>query len=618
MTFKNGDKHKGKVIEVNKPNSKHKFKCIVKLMEGKYCEIDFENEIKEWKYLFDQDEKETEDTESKENLELDDIGTYWLRMANDECLLEEITTYAVEVPKKRHNEPQVIEAKQRELNNFKHYEAFEEDDDIGQERIGSRWVITEKERQDGQKPQIKARLVARGFQEIEKPKSDSPTALRQSFKTFIAVSANEEFELRKIDISAAFLQAEKLERDVFVDPPKDVKKEGVIWRLKKPMYGLDDAGRKFWLKVDKIFKTIGMKTLHGDNAFYYMHNGKSLIGMVLCHVDDFSVSGKKGFVERITYLLKTNFTISKVESSAFRFTGIDLTKTEYGIEVSMEEYAQSIEEIKEIRKAKNDEALTKTEYRVFRKYAGKIQWLAENVRPDLAIIGLNMSMKSKGATIGDLKKVNQIVKKVKSKESTVKFRKIGTKEDLKIYGLGDASYKCDSKSVGGNLILLGNRKSHKAAPIYWKTKTIKQVCHSAKDAETRNLMKLVDDSVYLAKGIEQLMFGNKGGKIPVKLFTDSRPTLESIASTKQVKRKLLRNTVSDLKEKLAEQEVESYSWLDTKDMVADILTKECKENDDITEILSEGKLRVAPNEDNMVHFENGEFKLENVKVKEIG
>ena len=156
----------------------------------------------------------------------------------------------------------------------------------------------------------------------------------------------------------------------------------------------------------------------------------------------------------------------------------------------MEEYAQSIEEIKEIRKAKNDEPLTKTEYRVFRKYAGKIQWLAENVRPDLAIIGLNMSMKSKDATIGDLKKVNKIVKKVKSKESTVKFRKIGTKEDLKIYGLGDASYKCDSKSVGGNLILLGNRKNHKAVPIYWKTKTIKRVCHSAKEAETRNLIKL--------------------------------------------------------------------------------------------------------------------------------
>ena len=64
--------------------------------------------------------------------------------------------------------------------------------------------------------------------------------------------------------------------------------------------------------------------------------------------------------------------------------------------------------------------------------------------------------------------------------------------------------------------------------------------------------------------------------------------------------------------------MESYSWLDTKDMIADILTKECKENDAITEILSKGKFRVASNEENLVHFENGEFMLENVKIKERG
>ena len=229
-----------------------------------------------------------------------------------------------------------------------------------------------------------------------------------------------------------------------------------------------------------------------------------------------------------------------------------------------------------------------------------------------------MSLKNKDATIGDLKKVNRIVKRVRSRESKITFGKIGKKEDLKIYGLGDAGHKCDSKSIGGNLILLGNKKNDKVAPIYWKTKTIKQVCHSAKDAETRNLTKLVDDSVYLSKIVEQLIFGERGGKIPVKLFTDSRPTLESIASTKQVERKLLRNAIADLKEKLMEKEVESYSWLDTKDMIADILTKECKENDDLTQILFGGTLRVASNEHNLVHYENEEFKLEYVRIKEKG
>ena len=38
-----------------------------------------------------------------------------------------------------------------------------------QKKIGSRWVITKKESHDGQKTDYKARIVARGFQEEEKP-----------------------------------------------------------------------------------------------------------------------------------------------------------------------------------------------------------------------------------------------------------------------------------------------------------------------------------------------------------------------------------------------------------------------------------------------------------------
>ena len=40
---------------------------------------------------------------------------------------------------------------------------FEEVDDCGQERIGSRWVVTQQEKADGQKSQVKGRIVAKGF-----------------------------------------------------------------------------------------------------------------------------------------------------------------------------------------------------------------------------------------------------------------------------------------------------------------------------------------------------------------------------------------------------------------------------------------------------------------------
>ena len=77
--------------------------------------------------------------------------------------------------------------------------------------------------------------------------------LRESLKLFFGVAANEGFKLRSFDIRAAFLQAKSLDREVFLLPPKDVRNEGKIWKLNKSLYGLNDASRKFWLKVKEVF-----------------------------------------------------------------------------------------------------------------------------------------------------------------------------------------------------------------------------------------------------------------------------------------------------------------------------------------------------------------------------
>ena len=62
--------------------------------------------------------------------------------------------------------------------------------------------------------------------------------------------------------------------------------------MKKPLYGLNDASRKFWLRIKEVFKNFGLKKLVGDEALYYKHdeNGK-LIGLLSTHVDDFSLAG---------------------------------------------------------------------------------------------------------------------------------------------------------------------------------------------------------------------------------------------------------------------------------------------------------------------------------------
>ena len=86
-------------------------------------------------------------------------------------------------------------------------------------------------------------------------------------------------------------------------------------------------------------------------------------------MDDFHLAGKKRFVDKITEEIGKALNVSTVEIDGFRFTEIDVKKIKEGIEISMEDYAKSLEEI-HIRDAKVDEPLTQDEFKVLRKFVG--------------------------------------------------------------------------------------------------------------------------------------------------------------------------------------------------------------------------------------------------------
>ena len=87
------------------------------------------------------------------------------------------------------------------------------------------------------------------------------------------------------------------------------------------------------------------------------------------------------------------------------------------------------------------------------------------------------------------------------------YGKLGEKEELQLIGIVDASYKSDEKSVGGMMMLLADKNLTKASAVMWKSKQIERVCHSSKDAETLALSKILDETTYLARQIEMLLFG---------------------------------------------------------------------------------------------------------------
>ena len=121
-----------------------------------------------------------------------------------------------------------------------------------------------------------------------------------------------------------------------------------------------------------MLKEIELKVMEGDEAFYYLHQDGELLGAVITHVDDFTLAGTESFIKEVLETISRELTVSKIEKDKFRYTGIDVSAVDDGIEVQMEDYLDSLEEIKEIQKADRDEDLTKAELREYRKITSKL------------------------------------------------------------------------------------------------------------------------------------------------------------------------------------------------------------------------------------------------------
>ena len=190
-------------------------------------------------------------------------------------------------------------------------------------------------------------------------------------------------------------------------------------------------------------------------------------------------------------MLMENLKVSKVEHGIFRFTDVDIRQEEQKIIVSMDVYADSMHPIADFRKGDNSEALNEIELKVFRKYTGKLLWLAENCRPDLSFMANHLSKRSHNATLSDLKYVNKVLKKMRERSNEVVYSRVGDKEELVVRSMSDASYLKVKESVGGSLAMLSNKNNNKTVPLYWKSKRITKICTSTKDVKTHALFRML-------------------------------------------------------------------------------------------------------------------------------
>ena len=76
------------------------------------------------------------------------------------------------------------------------------------------------------------------------------------------------------DIKSAFLQGQCIDRDVFLKPPRESDTpQGQVWKLRRCLYGLNDAARQFYNSLSKELIQIGCRRSDLDPAlFMVFHN----------------------------------------------------------------------------------------------------------------------------------------------------------------------------------------------------------------------------------------------------------------------------------------------------------------------------------------------------------
>src|SRR5215469_16753965 len=363
-----------------------------------------------------QSEEESEEDQEREGMEQERVGeegegdrnVWWVGKAS---------------PEKK----EISEAKRKELQSWIDNNVYEtETDSEGKRKLSVKWVITQtcKEGQGN----WKARLVVRGFEEDgHEMVTDAPTCSGETLKLCLSVMIYKRWECRTLDVKTAYLQGEKLKREVWVIPPKEAKKEGMVWKLKKGVYGLKDAARVWYDSLVKILTGLGGKRNRLEPTVFTWSQNGSLTGIMCTHVDDICYGGNEWFHHDVIGQLKTQLKMGKESRTPFKYIGIDVTSEERGVLLSQNNYLQKLE-VPERSLYKKKEKLSPEEQTRYRSLVGKLNWLCQHTRPDLAYGVSYMSQFSQSGNAENMRKVLKLIEEGKKEVWRILLRRLGAGE----------------------------------------------------------------------------------------------------------------------------------------------------------------------------------------------
>ena len=412
--------------------------------------------------------------------------------------------------------------------------------------VGSKWVFRAKKDAAGVVVRYKARLVAQGFSQV--PGVDyfdtfAPVARLSSIRTVLAIAAAQNLEIHQIDIKGAYLNGELTDDEVIYmkQPPgyPVSPNSNEVLRLLKTLYGLKQAGRRWYQRLVRIMESLGFKRCDVDQAVFYRRKGSTLI-IVLVHVDDCTIAGTS-----ITLILRFKTEIAKfvaitdlgelnwilgievkrirenrtihlsqksyIESMLRRYSFDDLKPVSLPMETSIRlTSAQSPTTTQQIAHMRNIP---------YQEAVGSLIYASLGTRPDITYAVQTVSCFSKNPGQAHWEAVKRIFRYLKgTKELWLSYG--GEEKELRGYADADGSMAEDRHAISGYAFLL-----HGGA-VSWAAKRQEIVSLSTTESEYVAVTHASKEALWLRSLITQLFDVTLD---PTTLFSDNQ---SAIALTK--------------------------------------------------------------------------------------
>ena len=366
--------------------------------------------------------------------------------------IAETPAIALAAPRERE---ELVKAKQKEISSFLKHAAVEAATRSGlqcKSLMRMRWVITRKSDDS-----LKARLVIQGFTDPQlgaKP-SASPTVSRRGRQLFLTVARSLRMKVFKGDAKMTFLQGSVGDQELHCEPIAELAQalgleHHQCVRLRKSVYGLIDAPRAWWERVETDMNKLKWRTLTTEACFWVMTSVTGRIeGLAVAYVDDFMVAiheespvGQRHFSD-----VRALYEWGEWESGSFTQCGVQIVQHRHqnrwaGFSLSCAHYAESMVllDLSSARRKQRNDPVTAKELAGLRGLLGQLMWLATQVVPQLQA-PLSLLLGYLGvATVSTLLEANKLARRALVWAQTP--LRTFVHEDVSVIVWSDASWAC--------------------------------------------------------------------------------------------------------------------------------------------------------------------------------